>query len=150
MELKLVIAVRNGINVFDLLTGPGIASVSKTAESIQKRALGAKKIALLTSPKNHAVETATIIGVRLGIGHRCLDSLGIDVLENGEPQMEDIMKCARGCDIVIAVTHFFLAPHGIINAFSRKYFEKEVYREEVPNGCGLCLSMESAEVCYLP
>jgi phosphohistidine phosphatase SixA len=150
MDLKFVVAVRHGQYFGGSLNDQGKEDVTKLTAAIVTKVAGINSIVLLTSPLLRAVETAQIIGVGLNTTHQCVNLLQLDFYEcYRDKEAKELLELAENCECVVAVSHNE-APSAILNIFSEKYLQKTVWCQTTRKGCGLCLCLESGEICPLP
>ena len=147
--MKLVIAGRHGTYGSQSLTDHGRVEAATLGKEISSRVSGVGSVALVSSPLVRATETAAIIGLALGIGHRECEILRRDLYFYGNDQMEAILELVAGFDVVVAVTHHE-APSGIINAFRQKHFGKKFQMREIQKGSGLVLCLDTGEISEIP
>lgn len=146
-NLSQIMAVRHGdySRTTRDLDAVGIGQVERLAGILRSKVKPEHKVEVLSSPLSRAKQSAEIIARQFGVKIETCDELELDEFEDGEEQMNAVLRKLNGADVVIVVTHH-RAPSGIINACSRKFFQKEVGSKASEKGDGLMISLETGTV----
>lgn len=140
-KLKRVIAVRHGTYSGSDLSEYGRERVQRLAEAIRKKFVKVKqRVEIFSSPYPRAVQSAEILAKNLGCGHAVLQILEGDEFCEGDAMMEALLTARNGSDVVVAVTHYE-SPSGIVDAFSRRFFQQGApcLVSAKGDGCTLCM-----------
>ncbi|MCR4311126.1 MAG: histidine phosphatase family protein [Candidatus Taylorbacteria bacterium] len=143
-KLKAAIAIRHGeySDQTSELNPEGIEQVKFLAGRLKKLVKPRHIVKIFSSPVVRARQSAEILAEHLKTQVQEIGALGYDEFESGQHQMNELLGQKDGVDVIVAVTHF-VAPSGIIDAFSRKFFSKtafeKAYESRKGDGHMICL-----------
>ncbi len=148
-KLKQVIAVRHGEydRMPEKLNSEGVAQIERLSERLKGIIKSGHKVRVLTSPHLRATQSAKILAKQLQVEIEEVFALGLAEFGDGQHQMDEVIAKSGGLDVIVAVTHF-VAPSGIIDALSKKFFSKTVFEGEleVQKGDGIMICLKTGTV----
>ena len=151
MAIKIVAVVRHvHEGVGDRLHPESVKDAKRLAEALVAQIPPGSKIAIFSSDVRRVVQTAKILGSRLGITAETRDDLyDVEDSHDGTRVRRWVMEDAADNDVVIIVAHLF-APSCITDAFLKYIGGSGMEKHSVNYGHGYFLSLETGKVSRVP